>query len=225
LGKALLGKTLLGKTLLGKAGRTAFRTRRDHDLNRQEDRRIHSTLRRSGRVACITQPFEDHVGIQRIPPRHLCNRHIRGRRLQADRRSALRSDQWRLRLTSSSVQSRFVRRATQNPIVLTIQSGHYPTHSISGRAVTLDVCGRPHGCKRFFGTIGHVIRCGRVSGLEVAAFQAPRTCMEICRSGPVRLPALDGASSGIMVLPIRSLDRLPLRSSVLLTSAATYRRS
>jgi len=38
-----------------------------------------------------------------------------------------------------------------------------------------------------FGTIGHVIRCGRVSGLEVAAFHAPRACMEICRSGTVRL--------------------------------------
>ena len=87
------------------------------------------------------------------------------------------------------------------------------------------VCGRPHECKRFFGSFGHVIRCGRVSGLEVAAFYAPRACMEICRSGPVRLPALDGASSGIMVLPIRSLDRLPLRSSVLLTFAATLRRS
>lgn len=86
------------------------------------------------------------------------------------------------------------------------------------------MCGRPHECKHFFGTIGHVIRCGRVSGLEVAAFHAPRACMEICRSGPIRLPALNGASSGTMVLPIRSLDRLPLRSSVLLTSAATHRR-
>jgi len=79
-------------------------------------------------------------------------------------------------------------------------------------------------CKRFFGTIGHVIRCGRVSGLEDAACQASRVCMEICRSGPVRLSALDCASWGMMVLPIRSHDRLPLRSSVLLTSSATPRR-
>ena len=39
----------------------------------------------------------------------------------------------------------------------------------------------------FFGTVGHVIRCGRVSGLEDAAFHAPRAFMEICRSGPFRL--------------------------------------
>ena len=29
------------------------------------------------------------------------------------------------------------------------------------------------------GTIGHVVRCDRVSGLEVAACHAPRACMEI----------------------------------------------
>ena len=44
-----------------------------------------SALRRSRRITCIPQPFEDHVGIQRIPPRHLCNRHIRRRRLKTDR--------------------------------------------------------------------------------------------------------------------------------------------
>ena len=62
------------------------------------------------------------------------------------------------------------------------------------------------------GTVGHVIRCGRVSGLEDAACHAPRACMEICRSGPVRLPALGRAAFAMMVLPTRSLDRLPLRS-------------
>lgn len=68
------------------------------------------------------------------------------------------------------------------------------------------------------GSVGHVIRCGRVSGLEDAACHAPRACMEICRSGPVRLPALDGAPSGMLVRPTRSLDRLPLRSLAPLTS-------
>lgn len=81
-----------------------------------------------------------------------------------------------------------------------------------------DVCGRPLGCKRYLGAFGHVIRCGRVSGLEDAACHAPRACMEICRPGPVRLPALDGAPSGMLVRPTRSLDRLPLRSLAPLTS-------
>lgn len=70
----------------------------------------------------------------------------------------------------------------------------------------------PLDASGILGKFWHVIRCGRVSGLEVAAFYAPRACMEICRSGPVRLPALGGASSGIMVLPTRSRDRLPLLS-------------
>ena len=47
--------------------------------------RIYSALRRSGRIACITQPFEDHVGIQRITPRHLCNGNFCGHRLNTDR--------------------------------------------------------------------------------------------------------------------------------------------
>jgi hypothetical protein len=76
----------------------------------------------------------------------------------------------------------------------------------------------PLDASRIWGTVGHVIRCGRVSGLEDAAFHAPRACMEICRSGPVRLPALDGAALSKMVLPTRSLDRLPLRSLVPFTS-------
>ncbi len=69
----------------------------------------------------------------------------------------------------------------------------------------------PLDASGILGTIGHVIRCGRVSGLEDAAFHMPRACMEICRSGPVRLPALDGAPSGMLVCPTRSLDRMPLR--------------
>ena len=51
-----------------------------------------------------------------------------------------------------------------------------------------------------------------MSGLEDAACHAPRACMEICRSEPVRLPTLDRAAVPLMVLPTRSLDRLPLRS-------------
>lgn len=83
----------------------------------------------------------------------------------------------------------------------------------------------PSSASVILSAIGHVIRCGRVSGLEVATFHAPRACMEIGRSGPVRLPALDGGSSGMMVLPTRSLHHLPLRSSVLHTPATTPRRT
>ncbi len=70
----------------------------------------------------------------------------------------------------------------------------------------------PFDASGIVGTVGHVIRCGRVSGLEDAACHAPRACMEICRSDPVRFPALGSAVSSKMVLPTRSLDRLPLRS-------------
>jgi len=70
----------------------------------------------------------------------------------------------------------------------------------------------PLDASGILGSFGHVIRCGRVSGLEDAACRAPRACMEICRPGPVRLPALKGAPSGMLVRPTRSLDRLPLRS-------------
>ncbi len=83
----------------------------------------------------------------------------------------------------------------------------------------------PMNASTFFGTIGHVIRCSLVSGLKVAAFQTPRAHMEICGLGPVRIPVLDGTSSGIMGIPTWSHDRLPLRSSVLLTFAATPRRA
>jgi hypothetical protein len=76
----------------------------------------------------------------------------------------------------------------------------------------------PLDASGILGTFEHVIRCGRVSGLEDAACHAPRAFMEICRSGPVRLPALKGAPSGMLVRPTRSLDRLPLRSLASLTS-------
>ncbi len=69
----------------------------------------------------------------------------------------------------------------------------------------------PLDASGILGTVGHVIRCGRVSGLEDTACHAPRAFMEICRSGPVRLPALKGAPSGMLVCPTRSLDRMPLR--------------
>ena len=87
----------------------------------------------------------------------------------------------------------------------------------------IDARAAPTNASIFFITIGHMIRCSRVSGLEVAAFQTPRVFMEICRSGPVRIPALASASPSIVVFPTRSRDRLPLRSSVLLTSSATNR--
>ena len=37
----------------------------------------------------------------------------------------------------------------------------------------------PLDASGILGTVGHVIRCGRVSGLEDAACHAPRACMEI----------------------------------------------
>ena len=67
------------------SARTNLRTGRDHNLNRQGDRCICHASRRSGRVARVPQPFEDHVGIQRMTPRHFGNRNIRRRRLKADR--------------------------------------------------------------------------------------------------------------------------------------------
>ena len=110
-----------------------------HNLDRQETGTLRRTLHRAWRKPWIPHPFEDQIGIQPIAPRDLRNRNIRRRRLNTDRRSALRSNRWRLRLTSSSEQSRLVRRPTQNLIVSTIQSGHYPNHSIPGRAVRPDV--------------------------------------------------------------------------------------
>ena len=112
-----------------------FMTGMIDNLDRQETGSLRRRLCRAWRKPWITQPFEDQIGIQPIAPRDLRNRYIRRRRLNTDRRSALRSNRWRLRLTSSSDQSRLVRRATRNLIVSTILSGHYPTKSITGRAV------------------------------------------------------------------------------------------
>lgn len=69
----------------------------------------------------------------------------------------------------------------------------------------------PSDASGFLATVEHVVRSGRVSGLEDAALVAVRACMEICRSGPFRLRALGGARRGSLVRPIRSRDRLPLR--------------
>mgnify|MGYP001770284191 CR=1 FL=1 len=76
----------------------------------------------------------------------------------------------------------------------------------------------PLDASGILGSVGHVIRCGRVSGLEDAACHAPRACMEICRSGPVRLPALDGAPSGMLVRPTGLLTVCPCVPSLPLTS-------
>jgi hypothetical protein len=86
---------------------------------------------------------------------------------------------------------------------------HHPAAAVRSDRTCVDASVDASG---ILGTIGHVIRCGRVSGLEDAACHAPRACTEICRSGPVRLPALNGAPSGMLVRPTRSLDRPPLRS-------------
>ena len=55
----------------------------------------------------------------------------------------------------------------------------------------------PLDASGILGAFGHVIRCGRVSGLEDAACHAPRACMEICRSEPVRLSAALARRCGI----------------------------
>ena len=119
---------------VGLDGPGRFETGTAHNLDRQKARRFRRSLRRSRSKPRITHPVEDQIGVQPIEPRDMRNRYIRCRRLNTDRRSALRSNRWRLRLTYSPVQSRFVRRTTRNPIESAIQSGHYPTHAIHGRA-------------------------------------------------------------------------------------------
>ena len=118
-----------------------------------------------------------------------------------------------VRLSSSDQTRRFRRFVTNHP-----DRVHYPiVDTILYAAPSAERSRRtcvdaPFDASGILGSVGHVIRCGRVSGLEDAACHAPRACMEICRSGPVRLPALDGAPSGMLVFLTRSLDRLPLRS-------------
>ena len=65
------------------------------------------------RIASITQPCEDQIGIHRIAQRNLGNRNTRCSRLETDRP------------LSSSVQSRFVRRATPSRKYL------YPSRTLS----------------------------------------------------------------------------------------------
>ena len=115
-----------------------FMTGMIDNLDREETGSVRRRLCRARRKPWITHPFEDQIGVQPIAPGDLRNRYIRRRRLNTDRRSALRSNRWRLRLTSSSDQSRLVRRTTRNPIVSTIQSGHYLTLYKRSRAVRPD---------------------------------------------------------------------------------------
>ena len=79
-----------------------FMTGMVDNLDRQETGCLRRRWRRPWRKPWITHPFEDKIGIQPIAPRDLRNRYIRCRRLKTDRRLALRSNRWRLRLTSSS---------------------------------------------------------------------------------------------------------------------------
>ena len=65
------------------------------------------------RIASITQPCEDQIGIHRIAQRNLGNRNTRCSRLETDRP------------LSSSVQSRFVRRATPS------RKYPYPSRTLS----------------------------------------------------------------------------------------------
>ena len=129
----LTGKLYLDLAV-GLDGPGRYETGTGRNLDRRKARRFRRSLRRSRSKPRITHPVEDQICIQPIAPRDLRNRYIRCRRLNTDRRSALRSNRWRLRLTYSPVQSRFVRRTTQRPIVSVNQSGHYPTHAIHGRA-------------------------------------------------------------------------------------------
>ena len=75
--------------------------------------------------------------------------------------------------------------------------------------VWLTVCRRFLDASRILNTGRHVIRIGRVSGLE---FDAARAFAETCRSGPVRLSVPDGVPLEMLRPPTRSLDGLPLRS-------------
>ena len=133
---------LTGKLYLDLAvsldGPGRYETGTGRNLDRRKARRFRRSLRRFRSKPRITHPVEDQIGVQPIEPRDMRNRYIRCRRLNTDRRSALRSNRWRLRLTSSPVRSRFVRRTTLSPIVSAIQSGHYPTHTIPGRAAKPD---------------------------------------------------------------------------------------
>ncbi len=61
------------------------RSNRIDDLDRQETGRWPGSRRRACRKPQITQPFEDQVRIQRIPPGDLGDRHIPRGRLKADR--------------------------------------------------------------------------------------------------------------------------------------------
>ena len=74
-----------GQDVAWQNGPGAFCTGRVQNLYRQEDRHIDRALRRSRRLARIPQPFEDHVGIQRIAPRNLRHGNFRCRRRNTDR--------------------------------------------------------------------------------------------------------------------------------------------
>jgi hypothetical protein len=78
-------KQAVGQDVAWQNGPGGFCTGRVQNLYRQEDRHIDRALRRSRRIARIPQPFEDHVGIQRVAPRNLCHGNIRCRRLNTDR--------------------------------------------------------------------------------------------------------------------------------------------
>ena len=73
------------KQTVGHNGPGLFETGMVNYLHWQEARRVHKSLRRSRRMARVTQPFEDQVGIQRKTPRHLRHRHFGSRRLKTDR--------------------------------------------------------------------------------------------------------------------------------------------
>ena len=54
----------------------------------------------------------------------------------------------------------------------------------SGQGIHTTVYGRPRKCKRFLRTVRrNAVRCSRVSGLSIAAYQTPRARMEDARIG------------------------------------------
>ena len=105
-------------------------------------------------------------------------------------------------------------------IVIILRSGAGDiAANLAGYAVGLTaVCGRPFGCKRF---LSHGWACGQVRSCvrpQRCGRRLPRARMEICRSGPFRLPALEGASAVCWFSRSGLVTVCPCASLALLTS-------
>ena len=80
------------------------------------------------------------------------------------------------------------------------------------------VCGRPHGCKRYFDRLGAAVRCFRVSGLLMRPFSRPLACMEFAGQVHSAFHALEALGHfpgfpGPVSLTVRHTSRRPFASS------------